>query len=154
MIVRAFFTRTRIDSDVPAFFSCIVNLCQSSVILSLSFIHKSACSWGGIPSHRFSILARVGFDIACRESDRCCWILFRQDTAGERRREGRRTGRESREVLLEARGRDRSIVWDDVTFCRMTKLKELKRGEDDQLRSLEPLEPWFGWVTFEIKEYG
>jgi len=39
---------------------------------SLNAIHKSACSCGGIASHRFSIFASVGFEIACADAKRCC----------------------------------------------------------------------------------
>ena len=51
--------------SVPAFFSCTVNSAQFTFIRSRSAIHRSACSWGGIVSHLFSIFARVGLDIAC-----------------------------------------------------------------------------------------
>jgi hypothetical protein len=56
----------------PAFFSCMVNSFQSSFMRSLSDIHKSACSCGGMSSHRFSMLARVGLEMAC--AWRVCWI--------------------------------------------------------------------------------
>lgn len=55
----------------PAFFSCIVISFQSTFMRSLSDIHKSACSWGGMSSHRFSMLARVGLEMAC--AWRVCW---------------------------------------------------------------------------------
>lgn len=55
---------------VPAFFSLSVISCQSTFIRSLNAIHKSACSCGGIDSHRCSMLVRVGFDMAC--ALRCC----------------------------------------------------------------------------------
>jgi hypothetical protein len=58
--------------DIPAFFSCSVNSCQSTFILSLSCIHSSACSCGGMPSHLFSMPANVGLDIAW--ADRLCCV--------------------------------------------------------------------------------
>lgn len=45
-----------------AFFSCNVNSFQSTTIRSLRAIHSSACSWGGMASHLFSIFAKVGLD--------------------------------------------------------------------------------------------
>jgi hypothetical protein len=53
------------DSNVPAFFSCNVNSAQLTFMRSLSAIHNSACSCGGIASHLFSIFASVGLEIAC-----------------------------------------------------------------------------------------
>jgi hypothetical protein len=56
--------------NIPAFFSCSVNSAQFVFILSLSAIHRSACSCGGMPSHRFSMFASVGLEMACA----CrCW---------------------------------------------------------------------------------
>ena len=55
----------------PAFFSCMVNSFQSVFMRSLSVIHRSACSWGGMSSHRFSMLARVGLEMAWAWRD--CW---------------------------------------------------------------------------------
>lgn len=49
----------------PAFFSWWVNSDQLAFIRSRSDIHRSACSCGGIVSHRFSMSASVGFEIAC-----------------------------------------------------------------------------------------
>lgn len=55
---------------------------------SLSAIHSSACSCGGIASHRFSIPARVGFEMACAERV-CCVVgvrcAFRQAVGAERK---------------------------------------------------------------------
>lgn len=58
---------------VPAFFSCSVNSVQSVFIRSRSAIHTSACSCGGMASHRFSMFASVGLEMAwaCRVC--CCW---------------------------------------------------------------------------------
>jgi hypothetical protein len=50
--------------NVPAFFSCRVSSFQSALMRSLSAIHSSACSWGGMASHLFSMFARVGLEIA------------------------------------------------------------------------------------------
>lgn len=71
----------------PAFFSWRVRDVQGSRIRSLSDIQRSACSWGGlrvsatalllrkhviyISSHRVSILASVGFEMAW--AWRICW---------------------------------------------------------------------------------
>ena len=60
----------RWKGNKPAFFSCKVNSAQLVFMRSLSAIHRSACSCGGMPSHRFSIFASVGFEIAC--AWRCC----------------------------------------------------------------------------------
>jgi hypothetical protein len=49
---------------IPAFFSCRVISFQSTFIRSLNCIQSSACSCGGIPSHLFSIPAKVGFEMA------------------------------------------------------------------------------------------
>lgn len=51
------------DECVPAFFSCSVNSAQLLFIRSRSAIHRSACSCGGMPSHLFSMFAKVGFEI-------------------------------------------------------------------------------------------
>lgn len=50
--------------DSPAFFSWKVNSFQFSFIRSRRAIHSSACSGKGMPSHLFSMLARVGFEMA------------------------------------------------------------------------------------------
>lgn len=52
----------RVDS--PAFFSWTVKSDQFSFMRSRRAIHSSACSCSGMPSHLFSMLARVGFEIA------------------------------------------------------------------------------------------
>ena len=57
---------------LPAFFSCNVISFQSTFIRSLNAIHKSACSWGGMASHLFSIFASVGLLIACAFRVCCC----------------------------------------------------------------------------------
>jgi hypothetical protein len=62
----------RVELYAPAFFSCMVISFQSTFMRSLSDIQRSACSWGGISSHRFSMLARVGLEMAC--AWRVCWI--------------------------------------------------------------------------------
>ena len=68
----------------PAFFSWRVISCQLTFIRSLRAIHRSACCCGGIPSHRFSMPARVGFDIAWIPACRfwCCRDSNRQAAAG------------------------------------------------------------------------
>lgn len=53
--------------DSPAFFSCKVNSFQFSFMRSRRAIHSSACSGRGMPSHLFSMLARVGFEMAWLE---------------------------------------------------------------------------------------
>lgn len=53
--------------DSPVFFSCKVNSFQFSFMRSRRAIHSSACSGRGMPSHRFSMLARVGFEMAWLE---------------------------------------------------------------------------------------
>lgn len=58
---------------VPAFFSCRVSSFQSTFMRSRSAIHSSACSWGAIASHRFSMLASVGFEMACAQRI-CCEV--------------------------------------------------------------------------------
>lgn len=55
----------------PAFFSCMVISFQSTFMRSLSVIHRSACSWGGMSSQRFSMLARMGLEMAWLW--RVCW---------------------------------------------------------------------------------
>ena len=99
---------------LQAFFSCMVRSCQSIFIRSLRAIHNSACSWGDMTSHRFSIPASVGLDIACpvlAGRVRCCCMTTAQ--AGLVDLEGevavRRHGRRYKE-LLAARGSERSIV--------------------------------------------
>lgn len=62
-----------LPNHVPAFFSCIVKSFQSTFILSLRAIHKSACSCGGSASHLFSISASVGLLIAC--ACLICWLI-------------------------------------------------------------------------------
>lgn len=57
---------------IPAFFSWIVSSCQGTLIRSRRAIQSSACSWTGMPSHRFSILFKVGFEIAVVAA-RSCW---------------------------------------------------------------------------------
>ena len=52
-------------TNIPAFFSCNVNSFQSLFMRSRRAIHRSACSCGGIASHRFSMLASVGLEMAC-----------------------------------------------------------------------------------------
>jgi len=47
-----------------AFFSCGVNSAQGTFMRSRNAIHRSACSCGGMPSHRFSMLASVGLEMA------------------------------------------------------------------------------------------
>lgn len=56
---------------IPAFFSCVVNSFQSTFMRSLRAIHSSACSSGAICSHRFSMSARVGLEMAW--AWRACW---------------------------------------------------------------------------------
>jgi hypothetical protein len=57
---------------VPAFFSWGVNSVQLTFIRSRRLIHRSACSWGGMASHRFSISASVGFEMAWEVAARAC----------------------------------------------------------------------------------
>lgn len=57
---------------VPAFFSWGVNSVQLTFIRSRRVIHRSACSWGGMVSHRFSISASVGFEMAWEVAARAC----------------------------------------------------------------------------------
>lgn len=57
----------------PAFFSCMVISFQSTFMRSRSDIHRSACSWGGMSSHRFSMLARVGLEMAWAWRICCSW---------------------------------------------------------------------------------
>lgn len=79
---------------IPAFFSCTVNSFQSTFMRSLKAIHKSACSCGGIASHRFSMLAKVGLLIACACLD--CWQSGVRRAAAVRE-VGRVVGRERAE---------------------------------------------------------
>ena len=51
--------------DLPAFFSWRVSSFQSTFMRSRRAIQRSACSCGGMASHRFSMLASVGLEIAC-----------------------------------------------------------------------------------------
>ena len=60
----------RVESDLPAFFSWRVISFQFSFMRSRSDIHNSACSCSGMPSHRFSMLLRVGFEMAWVEAAR------------------------------------------------------------------------------------
>ena len=48
----------------PAFFSWCVSSDQLTFMRSRSDIHRSACSCGGMASHRFSISASVGLEMA------------------------------------------------------------------------------------------
>src|SRR5690242_15020370 len=59
----------------PAFFSAAVSDFQSSRILSLSAIHRSACSWGGIDSQRLSRFASVGLEMAWAWRNCCSWLV-------------------------------------------------------------------------------
>lgn len=52
----------------PAFFSWSVRSAQFSFMRSRRAIHSSACSCKGMPSHLFSILARVGLEMAWVEA--------------------------------------------------------------------------------------
>lgn len=63
---------SRYQDHIPAFFSCTVIWCQSTFIRSRSCIHRSACSWGGMASQRFSMPERVGFAMACSDEARVC----------------------------------------------------------------------------------
>lgn len=54
-----------LGGNLQAFFSAIVNWPQGSFIRSLRFIHRSACSLGGIDSHLFSMSASVTLETAC-----------------------------------------------------------------------------------------
>lgn len=47
----------------PAFCSWTVSSVQLPFMRSRRAIHRSACSWSGMPSHRFSMLARVGLEM-------------------------------------------------------------------------------------------
>lgn len=60
--------RHNILYDVPDFFSWMVSWVQSSFMRSRSCIHSSACSVWGMPSQRFSMLARVGLEMAWVEA--------------------------------------------------------------------------------------
>ena len=69
-------TISSIHVILPAFFSCSVISFQSIFIRSLNCIQSSACSWGGICSHLFSIPARVGLEIACAARVVCLdWLV-------------------------------------------------------------------------------
>lgn len=52
------------QENSQAFLSCSVSSCQSFFILSLNAIHSSACSCGGMTSHRFSMPASIGLETA------------------------------------------------------------------------------------------
>lgn len=52
----------------PAFFSWSVRSAQFSFMRSRRAIHSSACSCRGMPSHLFSMLARVGLEMAWVEA--------------------------------------------------------------------------------------
>lgn len=52
----------------PAFFSWRVRSAQFSFMRSRRAIHSSACSCRGMPSHLFSMLARVGLEMAWVEA--------------------------------------------------------------------------------------
>ena len=56
--------------DLPAFFSWAVSSAQLPFMRSRRAIHRSACSWTGMPSHLFSMLASVGFEMAWVEAAR------------------------------------------------------------------------------------
>lgn len=61
------FPSTRENSGTqhaPAFFSCMVSSFQLPLMRSRRDIQRSACSCRGMPSHRFSMLARVGLEMA------------------------------------------------------------------------------------------
>lgn len=64
------------DGDnIQAFFSCSVKSFHSPFIRSRRAIHNSACSWGAIPSQRFSISASCTLLTAYPELLRiCCWL--------------------------------------------------------------------------------
>jgi hypothetical protein len=53
------------EISVPAFFSASVSSFQGPFMRSRSCIHRSACSCGGIDSHRDSRFDSVGLERAC-----------------------------------------------------------------------------------------
>ena len=69
---------------VPAFFSWRVSSAQLPFMRSRRAIHSSACSVWGMPSHRFSMLARVGLEMACVEAA-ARWIRTGEARAPARR---------------------------------------------------------------------
>lgn len=62
--------------DVPAFFSWTVSSAQFSFMRSRRAIQSSACSVLGMPSHRFSMLARVGLEMAVETE--AFWTMARR----------------------------------------------------------------------------
>lgn len=70
-------------SNLQAFFSCTVNSLHEPFIRSLRLIHKSACSLGGIPSHLFSMSARVTLETACEALRDCTAVTARRVDDGE-----------------------------------------------------------------------
>lgn len=57
--------------NLQAFFSCTVSSPQDPFMRSLRLIHRSACSLGGMPSHLFSMSARVTLETACETLRDC-----------------------------------------------------------------------------------
>jgi hypothetical protein len=65
-----------LGNHVPAFFSWTVRSAQFSFMRSRRAIQSSACSVFGMPSHRFSMFARVGLEMAVEAA--AFWTMVRR----------------------------------------------------------------------------
>lgn len=77
--------------DSPAFFSCSVISAQLDFMRSRRAIHRSACSCGGMASHRFSMLARVGVEMAWAARRAAGRTMVDRDAAARAREAGVRS---------------------------------------------------------------
>ena len=77
-IREVFLQKNGMGNNAPAFFSWTVSSVQLPFMRSRRAIQRSACSWRGMPSHRFSILASVGLEMAWADA-------AREATAGTQR---------------------------------------------------------------------
>jgi hypothetical protein len=115
-----------VPNYVPAFFSCMVKSFQSTFILSLRAIHRSACSCGGKASHLFSISANVGLLIAC--ACLTCWLIAGTVRLAMNWRDG---------ALLTARRTDVRIILEQCVGKR-----EIRGGEGGEFETAEVV-----WTT-------
>jgi hypothetical protein len=106
----------------PALFSCSVMSFQSIFMRSLRDIQRSACSCGGISSQRFSMLASVGFEMACAWRVCCSWQAM-----GAARGNAARVavaGMTAAELLEARRSDERSMVADGVESVEKWRERE------------------------------
>ena len=132
--------------NLPAFFSCNVISFQSTFIRSLNAIHRSACSWGGMASHLFSIFARVGLLIACAFRVCCCCIDWQRDASGVRAAAWHlEVVRVVADASCRSRGCERSIVGADKVGEGRWECQWIDRVVYQDLRPARTCRRMGGW---------